>query len=125
MLSPLVIIYVSPLTDLIVITDMLYALSILNFLAQFLLPFFVQIQDVKSLFRPVCVSRSRWLGIDMIERESVIQKSYLQILDTNPLSSTLILIPSPAPILSLPDLSGFMHQLIFQVPYQTGLIIKA
>ena len=110
---------------MIEITGMLFAFVCFKFSYNFSFALLVQIQDVKSLFRPVCVSRSRWLGIDMIERESVIQKSYLQILDTNPLSSTLILIPSPAPILSLPDLSGFMHQLIFQVPYQTGLIIKA
>ena len=74
-------------------------------------------QGVKSLFHRVCV----WVCLvgDWHDRaESVIQKSYLQILDTNPLSWTLILIPIPrswSPLQTFRDLciSWFTA---FQVP---------
>ena len=74
-------------------------------------------QGVQSLFHRVCV----WVCLvgDWHDRaESVIQKSYLQILDTNPLSWTLILIPIPrswSPLQTFRDLciSWFTA---FQVP---------
>ena len=59
-----------------------------------------------------CVCACRSNRVDWHDRgETVIQKSYLHILDTNPLSWTLILIPCldhdhPT------DLSGFMRLMI-------------